>query len=100
MMAIAQLKIDTDMGRIVTSFILGGAAVAFGLSFGMGTRDIIRNMVAGFYARKFLEVGKNLEIAGQRGVLRAITATHAILESEGQDISVSNSTFLDQVSKQ
>jgi hypothetical protein len=100
MMAIAQLKIDTDMVRIVTSFILGGAAVAFGLSFGMGTRDIIRNMVAGFYARKFLEVGKNLEIAGQRGVLRAITATHAILESEGQDISVSNSTFLDQVSKQ
>jgi small-conductance mechanosensitive channel len=100
MMAIAQLKIDTDMVRIVTSFILGGAAVAFGLAFGLGTRDIVRNMVAGFYARKFLEVGKNLEIAGQRGVLRAITATHTILESEGQDISISNSTFLDQVSKQ
>jgi hypothetical protein len=77
-----------------------GAVVAFGLSFGLGTRDIIRNMVAGFYARKFLEVGKNLEIAGQRSVLRAITATDAIFESEGQDISVSNSTFLYQVSKQ
>ncbi len=100
MMAIAQLKIDTEMVRIVTSFILGGAAVAFGLSFGLGTRDIIRNMVAGFYARKFLEVGKNLEVAGHRGVLRAVTATHTILESDGQDISVSNSTFLDQVSKQ
>jgi hypothetical protein len=100
MMAIAQLKIDTDMVRIVTSFILGGAAIAFGLSFGLGTRDVIRNMVAGFYARKFLEVGKTLEVAGQRGVLRAITATHTILESEGHDISVSNATFLDQVSKQ
>jgi Conserved TM helix/Mechanosensitive ion channel len=100
MMAIGQLKIDTEMVRIVTSFILGGAAIAFGLSFGLGTRDIIRNMVAGFYARKFLEVGKNLEVAGQRGVLRAITATHAILESDGQDVSVSNATFLDQVSKQ
>lgn len=100
MMAVAQLKIDTEMVRIVTSFVLGGAAIAFGLWFGLGTRDIIRNMVAGFYARKFLEVGKNLEIAGQQGVLRAVTATHAILESEGRDISVSNSTFLDQVSKQ
>jgi hypothetical protein len=39
-----------------------GAVVALGLSFGLGTRDIIRNMVAGFYARKFLEVGKNLEM--------------------------------------
>lgn len=51
MMAIAQLKIDTEMVRIVTSFILGGAALAFGLSFGLGTRDVIRGMVAGFYVR-------------------------------------------------
>jgi hypothetical protein len=100
MMAMGQLKIDTAMVRIVTSFLLGAFAVAFGLSFGLGTRDIVRNLVAGFYARKFLEVGKNLEIAGQRGVLRAVTATHTILESEGQDVSVSNATFLDQVSRQ
>lgn len=100
MMAIGQLKIDTEMVRIVTSFILGGAAIAFGLSFGLGTRDIIRNIVAGFYVRKFLEVGKNLEVAGQRGVLQAITATHTIMTSEGQEISVSNSTFLEQASKQ
>jgi hypothetical protein len=100
MMAIGQLKIDTEMVRIVTSFILGGAAIAFGLAFGLGTRDVVRNMVAGFYARKFLEVGKNLEVAGQSGVLRAITATHTIMESDGHDISVSNATFLDQVSKQ
>jgi hypothetical protein len=100
MMAIAQLKIDTDMVRIVTSFILGGAAIAFGLSFGLGTRDVVRNIVAGFYARKFLEIGKSLEVAGQSGVLRAITATHTIMESEGRDISVANATFLDQVSKQ
>lgn len=100
MMAIGQLKIDTEMVRIVTSFILGGAAIAFGLSFGLGTRDVIRNIVAGFYVRKYLEVGKNLEVAGQHGVLRAITATHTILTSDNQQISVSNSTFLDQVSKQ
>ncbi len=100
MMAIAQLKIDTEMVRIVTSFILGGGALAFGLSFGLGTRDVVRNIVAGFYARKFLAVGKRLEIAGQSGVLTAITATHAIVESDGKDLSISNSTFLDQVCKQ
>jgi hypothetical protein len=100
MMAIAQLKIDTGMVRIVTSFILGGAAIAFGLSFGMGTHGTIRNMVAGFYARKYLELGKTLEVAGQQGVLKAITATHTILENDGREISVSNATFLDQVAKQ
>ena len=100
MMAITQLKIDTDIVRIVTSFILGGAALAFGISFGLGTRDIVRNLAAGFYARKILVVGKQLEVAGQQGVLRAITATHVILESEGRDTTISNETFIDQIAKQ
>ena len=100
MMAIGQLKIDTEMVRIVTSFTLAGTALAFGLAFGLGTRDVVRNMVAGFYARKFLEVGKSLEVAGQIGVLKAITATHTILEGDGRDISVANATFLEQVAKQ
>jgi small-conductance mechanosensitive channel len=100
MMAIGQLKIDTEMVRIVTSFCLGAGALAFGLAFGLGTREIVRNIVAGFYTRKFLAIGQGLEIAGQSGLLTAITATHTILNNNGQDIMVANATFLDQTSKQ
>lgn len=100
MMAISQLKIDTQMVRIVTCFVLGAGALAFGLAFGLGTRDIVRNLVIGFYTRKFLVIGKRVDIAGQSGVLTAITATHAILTNEDQDLMVSNSVFLDQASKQ
>jgi small-conductance mechanosensitive channel len=100
MMAVGQLKIDTEMVRIVTSFILGAAALAFGLAFGLGTRDVVRNIVAGFYTRKFLAVGRSLEVAGQNGVLTAVTATHTILENQGQEIMVANATFLDHTSKQ
>ncbi|HXU20211.1 MAG TPA: hypothetical protein VN788_06490 [Verrucomicrobiae bacterium] len=100
MMAIAQLKIDTEIIRIVTGLVLGGAALAFGLSFGLGTRDIVRNIAAGFYVRKILVIGRPLEIAGQRGLLRAITATHVILQSGDSETTVSNATILDQVAKQ
>jgi small-conductance mechanosensitive channel len=100
MMAIAQLKIDTEIVRIVTSFILGAAALAFGLSFGFGTRDIVRNIAAGFYVRKILTIGRPLEIAGQRGTLRAITATHVILGDGDQTTTVANSTVLDQIARQ
>lgn len=99
-MALAQLRIDTEMVRIVTSFILAGLALAFGLSFGFGTRDITRNLVAGYYARKVLQVGERIEIAGQRGVLRAITPTHAIVETEEESIRLANTTFLDEIAKQ
>jgi small-conductance mechanosensitive channel len=100
MMAMGQLKIDTGMIRIVSSFVLGAGALAFGVAFGLGTREIVRNIVTGFYARKFLAIGKSLEIAGQGGTLTAITATHSILTRDGQDIVLPNSTFLDQASKQ
>ena len=100
MMAIGQLKIDTQMIRIVTGFVLGAWALAFGLAFGLGTRDIVRNIVVGFYTRKFFSIGKRLEVAGQSGVLTAITATHTILDSDGHDVMIANTTFLEQTSKQ
>lgn len=94
------LKINTEMVCIITSFVLAGAALAFGVSFGPGTRDVVRNMAAGFYARRVLETDKNTEVAGRQGVLKAITATHTILEYEGRDIGVSSATLLDQIAKQ
>jgi hypothetical protein len=100
MMAIAQLKIDTDIVRIVTSFVLGGAALAFGLSFGLGTREIVRNIAAGFYARKVLIIGQPIEVAGQQGILKAITPTHFVIQSETQEAAIANATILDQVTKQ
>jgi hypothetical protein len=57
-------------------------------------------LVAGFYVRKFLEVGKRLEIGGQQGTLTAIMATHAILREGDRDVSVANTTFLEQSAKQ
>ena len=100
LMAIAQLKMDTDTVRMVTSFVLGGVALAFGLSFGLGTRVIVRNIAAGFYVRKVLVIGRPLEVVGQQGVLSAITATHVILQSEGHETTIANATFLDNGAKQ
>jgi hypothetical protein len=58
-------------------------------------------VAAGFYARKVLEVGRPMEVAGQQGVLTAITATHVILTTEqGQTTSVANATVLDHVTRQ
>jgi len=100
MMAIGQLKIDTEMVRIVTSILLGAGALGFGIAFGLGTRDIVRNLVTGFYTRRLLAIGQDLTIAGQRGILTAITPTHTVLNREGYDIVVANSKFLDKMSAQ
>jgi small-conductance mechanosensitive channel len=99
-MAIGQLRFDTDMVRIVTICTLSGLALAFGISLGLGTRDITRNVLAGFYARKIFRPGDPIEIRGHRGVLRAITATQTLVEQETGLLSVANSVFLDETIRQ
>jgi len=99
-MAIGQLRFDTEMVRIVTVCTLSGIALAFGVSVGLGTRDITRNVLAGFYARKIFRPGDPIEVRGQRGLLRAITATQTLIDNETGLVSVANSVFLDETVRQ
>lgn len=100
-MALAQLKINTDIIRIVTLCFLSGLALAFGLSFGLGTRDVTRNIIAGFYARKIFRAGEPMEIRGERGILKAITPTQTLLETEQhQTVAISNSVYLEETVRQ
>jgi len=99
-MAVSQLKIDTDIVRVVTTAILAGMALAFGLTFGLGSRDITRNILAGFYARKTFELGREIEIRGERGELISITPTQTLLQQGDRVIAITNSVFLEEVIKQ
>lgn len=99
-MAIGQLRVDTEIVRLVVSGILAGLVLALGLSFGLGSREITRNILAGFYARKTFEIGAEVEVGGESGVLSAITPTQTLLERDGQTIAVANSAFLETVAKQ
>lgn len=99
-MALGQLQIETRIIGIVTTCFLAGLALAFALSFGLGTRHISRNILAGFYARKVFATGGEMEVDGERGVLRAITPTQVLLERDGELIALSNSVFLEKVVRQ
>lgn len=95
-MALAQLSIDTEMIRVVTICALSGIALAFGLSLGLGSRDVTRNMIAGFYARKLLRPGDTVTVGEHTGTLVMITPTQTVLQVPSQaDVAVSNGVFLD-----
>ena len=96
LMAVAQLRIDTEIVRIVTIAGFAGLSAAFALSFGLGTRDVTRAILAGFYARRVLTVGHNVEVAGESGTLKAVTPTLLVLERGDETITVSNNAILDQ----
>jgi hypothetical protein len=99
-MAVSQLQIDTEIVRVVTAAVLAGMALAFGLAFGLGSRDLTRNILAGFYARKTFVIGREMEVLGERGELKSITPTQTLLQQGDRVVAVSNSVFLDSVVKQ
>jgi small-conductance mechanosensitive channel len=94
-MAIGQLEFDTAMVRIVTACVLGGFALAFALAIGLGSRDVTRSILAGFYARKLFTPGDRVEVRGIRGELQAITPTQTLIGRDGVTVAVANSVFLD-----
>ncbi len=99
-MAITQLGIDTQMIRTVVVIALSGLALGLALSFGLGSREVTRNLMAGFYARKLYRVGAEMEVRGERGTLAAVTPTSTLLSRDGSVVSVPNQVFLQEVARQ
>ncbi len=99
-MALSQLKIDTEMIQLVSMGAIAGLAIAFGLSFGLGSRDITRNIIAGFYARKTFAIGEEIEMRGERGILESVTPTQTLIRQADRLVAVPNAVFLDDVVKQ
>lgn len=93
-MAITQLNIDTDIVRLVTALSMAGAALAFGLSFGLGSRSVVSNILAGFYVKRLFAPGTELEIDGRRGVVTAVSTTSTIVENGDQELVFANQTLL------
>lgn len=99
MIAITQLKIDTAIVQLVATSVLIALALAFGLSFGLGTRGFTRDIIAGFYAKKLFAAGDKVEVRGSRGTIQAITAVQVVIDTEDQMLVVANGTFLEEASK-
>jgi len=93
-MAMAQLRLDTDIVRLVTALSLAGAALAFGLCFGLGSRTLVSNILAGLYVKRLFAPGTEVEIDGHRGVVAAISTTSTILEQDGREYVIANQTLL------
>lgn len=100
LMAVTQLKIQTQIIMSVVLILLAGGSLAMALTFGLGSRDITRNLIAGFYARKIFEAGEKIEIHGRVGILAGITPVHALVEEDGRVTTVPNSVFLEEAVRQ
>lgn len=93
-MAMAQLKIDTDIVRLVTALTLAGGALAFGLCFGLGSRTLVSNILAGLYVKRLFAPGTDVEVGGHRGVVTAVSTTSTVLRQDAGELVLANQDLL------
>jgi small-conductance mechanosensitive channel len=95
--AISQLEVKTDLLNhvIVIALITVGLAVA--LAMGLGSREIVGQIIAGIYVRELFQVGQQVQIGEVQGQIEAIgTVKTTLLTDEGELVSLANRILLEQ----
>ncbi len=76
-----QAGVDVAMVMILFTIVAGGLMLALVLSFGLGARDYVRNLIGARHARRFLQPGIRLRIGEVEGEVLEISDTHVALDT-------------------
>lgn len=86
--ALAQAKVNTDFIASNLTMIVGAAAGAFALGYGLASRHLVANYLANHYNRDKVRVGNDVSIEGVRGKVVLIDSTSMILQTNDRAIIV------------
>lgn len=84
--ALDQVGIDTSLITANISIILGGVILAFAISFGFSSRQVLTNILSSFYVRNNFEEGQKITIGEISGEIKKIDAMHVTLSTEDGEI--------------
>ncbi len=70
--ALDQAGVDTSVIKNNLTMILGSIVLSFTIAFGLGSRDVIKKLLFGFYSRKNFEVGQKIKVGNITGEIHAI----------------------------
>lgn len=96
-LALQQLGVETSLLTTTTVALIGAAALALAVAFGFGSRDIARNIMAGFHVREEFTIGQHLTVAGHQGQLVHVGPVKSRLKTESGHLSLPNSVLAEQV---
>ena len=95
-LAVDQLGLNTTLLSNVLGNLLTVAGAGLALAFALGSREAVRNLLAGFYAKDLFEIGQTVEVDGHRGTLDAIGPLKAVITAAEGNVTVPNSSLVDK----
>ena len=96
--AIGQLEVKTELLNYVIAIALISVGMAAALALGLGSRELVSQILAGIYVRELYEVGQRvrLEALDLDGEIEEIgTAKTLVLRDDGEVVSIANRVLLE-----
>jgi small-conductance mechanosensitive channel len=95
-LALAQLGIPTGILTVLAAVAAAGLALTGALAFGLGGRELARDVSAGRYVGTAFSVGQEITIRGHRGQIVAIEGASTVLGTDnGTSVRIPNHLFLE-----
>ena len=95
-LALGQLGIQTNLLTIAASALVIAVTLALALAFGFGSRDLARNIMAGYHAKETFEEGQQISIRGHSGRLIRIGTVKAVIKTGEGLVSLPNSVLTEE----
>lgn len=80
--ALNQAGVDTQIITNNITLILGAGLLAFALAFGFGAKDVVKDMLRTYNARKTFELGQKIEFKGESYEVEALENNVVILKNK------------------
>jgi len=83
--ALAQLGVPTAVLLLLGALLIGAAGLTVALAFGLGAREVTREVSARRYVEAAYEVGQEITVGGARGRIAGFESTATVVETAGGD---------------
>jgi flagellar biosynthesis protein FliQ len=98
--AFNQLGLQFELLEQLILIAAGAVAVGFALSFGLGGRDVMAGILAGYYVRQRLHAGDHVTVGMLEGTVREVGPVATIIETDENGLlnrrSIPNSKMLSE----
>jgi small-conductance mechanosensitive channel len=82
--AFEQLNITFELLNYAILIAFSAVALAMGLSFGLGGRDVMAGILCGYYLRQRFQAGDQVRVAGYEGTVRDVGPVATTIETEDE----------------
>ncbi|NVK52727.1 MAG: mechanosensitive ion channel [Flavobacteriaceae bacterium] len=79
--ALDQAGIDTSILKSNLTLIIGSILLSFAIAFGLGSRDVIKRLLFGYYSRKNFEIGQRIKVKEIEGVIISIDNICVVIQT-------------------